>query len=143
MPARVALDRASVIAWVTWCGYTLGCAWPMWTVAPWVYGVAWLAYGALARRTGSALCAGASAACVSAPLFRVAVDDHGLVCAGVGWLIAAAVCMSLVMRDPPVDAWGQMPSRQAASLLWLATTAASVWGLMLADVVAVLARVLP
>ena len=42
MTRRVALDRANVIAWVTWCGYTLGCAWPMWTVAPWVYGAAWL-----------------------------------------------------------------------------------------------------
>jgi hypothetical protein len=115
----------------------------MWTVAPWVYGAAWLAYGMLAKRTGSALCAGASAACVSAPLFRIAVDDHGLVCTGAGYIIAATVCMSLVLRDPPVDAWGQMPSKQAASLLWLATTAASFWGLMLADVVALLARVLP
>ncbi len=139
----IALDRASVIAWVTWLGYTLGCAWPMWTVAPWVYGVAWAAYGWLARRTGSAMCAGAASACVSAPLFRIACDDHGLICAGVGYIIAAVVCASIVLVDPPVDAWGRMPRKRAASMLLWATTTAGLWGLMLVDVVAWVGRVLP
>ena len=133
---RIAFDRASIIAWVTWIGYALACAWPAWTCPAWCYPAACLGYGMLARRWGSAFCAGAAGACAAAPLFRVAVDDFGLAVAGTGYLLAALGAVCALGVRAPVDAWGQMQARDAATLLWLATTAAGVWGLALADAVA-------
>ena len=133
---RESLDRASVLAWAAWLGYTLACAWPAWTCPGWCYPAACLGYGLLARRWGSAFAAGAAGACAAAPLFRVAVDDFGLIVAGVGYILGAVSCAMVLLVNAPVDAWGQMRARDAATLLWLATTGAGVWGLLLADAVA-------
>lgn len=130
------LERASIIAWMSWLGYTLACAWPTWTCPWWVYPVACLGYGLLATRWGSALGAGAAGACAAAPLLCVSADDHGIICAGVGFILAAVVCAAMVLINTMADVHGQMRARSAALLLWIATTGAGVWGLVLADVVA-------
>jgi hypothetical protein len=135
---RESLDRASVLAWAAWLGYTLACAWPAfdWPVAWWVYPALCLGYGLLACLGGSAFLAGAAGACASAPLLRIATDDYGLICAGVGFILAGVSASMVLLVNAPVDARGQMPARASATLLWLATTGAGVWGLLLADAVA-------
>lgn len=132
----VSLDRVGLLAWGTWAGYTLGCAWPMWPAPWWVYPMACLGYGLLARVTGSAVCAGAAGACASAPLLRVACDAHGEVTGVLAFALAWVVVFNLVHRDPPVDGDGRMPAGPAAGLLWLASTAAGPLGLLIADVIA-------
>lgn len=135
---RESLDRASVLAWAAWLGYTLACAWPVfdWLVAWWVYPALCLGYGALACLGGSAFLAGAAGACASAPLLRIAADDHGLICAWVGFILAGVSASMVILVNAPVDAHGQMLARHAATLLFLATTGAGLWGLLLADAVA-------
>ena len=132
----VSIDRAGILAWGTWAGYTLGCAWPMWLAPWWVYPLACLGYGILARVTGSAVCAGAAGACVSAPLLRIACDDNGEVAGILGMVVAWAVVFTIVHRDPPVDSDGRMPAGEAATLFWFAGTAAGPLGLLMADALA-------
>jgi hypothetical protein len=134
----IALDRACLLAWGAWGFYTVACAWPQWggPVPVWVYPAACLGYGLLARLTGSALCAGAAGACASAPLLRIACDDHGFFAGFGGMLVSALVCFLIVAKDPPREADGRMPAGQAATLLWLATTAAGPMGLLVADALA-------
>ncbi len=132
----VSLDRAAAFAWLTWAGYTLGCAWPLWAAPVWVYPLACLGYGILARVTGSAVCAGAAGACISAPMLRVACDDHGPVLGIISMCIAWAAVFTIVHRDPPVDGDGRIPACEAVTLLWLASTAAGPTCVAVADALA-------
>lgn len=136
----VSLDRAAAFAWLTWAGYTLGCAWPMWSAPVWSYPLACLGYGILARVTGSDVCAGASGACISAPLLRVACDDHGMFMGFAGMLAASLICLTIVYCDPPCDGEGRIPAGQVCTLLWLATTATGPLGLLIADALARVAK---
>jgi hypothetical protein len=146
---RISHTRAAALAWGAYVFYTIACAWPDAGWCPplpafpmppgWAFVVLCLGAGLLASRKGWPMIAGYGAGCLGAILLRGTVADDGAFAAAVGFTVAFVVVAGVMLKfvgDVYMDEDGQVPTREAATLLWLAGCLAAGGGVVLADVIA-------